>query len=68
MENDLLERLKLDPSFSAIASEIDGMVDASKFVGRAPQQVEEYIAEEVDPLINEWKHIVPQKASSGIDK
>ncbi len=69
LENDLLERLKLDPAFASIAGEIDSMVDASKFVGRAPQQVEEFIAEEVDPLLSQWKHVTAQKGTgNGIDK
>jgi adenylosuccinate lyase len=66
-ENDLLTRLKKDPAFASVASEIDSMVDASKFVGRAPEQVDEYIAEEVDPIIKKWKHILGQ-ASGEIDK
>lgn len=67
MENDLLERLKLDPAFAPIAKDIDAMVDPAQFVGRAPQQVEEFIKEEVDPLLNEWKH-VSHKSGGGIDK
>ncbi len=67
LENDLLERLKLDPAFAKVAPHIDAMVDPAQFVGRAPQQVEEYIAEEVDPLLEQWKHMLDKKAS-GIDK
>ena len=67
LDNDLLERLKLDPAFAKVAPHIDSMVDPAQFVGRAPQQVEEFIAEEVDPLLEQWKHLLDKKAS-GIDK
>ncbi len=53
-DNDLLERIKRDPAFEAVAQRIDEMTDPARFVGRAPQQVVEYIAEEVDPLIAKW--------------
>jgi adenylosuccinate lyase len=67
LDNDLLARLKLDPAFAMVANNIDAMVDPVKFVGRAPQQVEEFVAEEVDPLLEHWKHLLDNRAS-GIDK
>ncbi len=48
LDNDLLERLKADPAFAAV--DIDKMLDPLKFVGRAPQQVDEFLAEYVHPL------------------
>jgi adenylosuccinate lyase len=47
-ENDLLERLRKDPAFASV--DIDGEMDPSKFVGRAPEQVDEFIAEVVEPI------------------
>lgn len=46
--NDLLERLGHDPSFSQI--DLTGLLDPSKFIGRAPQQVDEFIAIVIDPI------------------
>jgi adenylosuccinate lyase len=46
--NDLIERIKADPAFAAI--DIDALLDPSAFVGRAPQQVDEFIAELADPV------------------
>ncbi|MHC4981541.1 MAG: adenylosuccinate lyase [Planctomycetota bacterium] len=46
--NDLLKRLKGDPAFRAI--DIDSLLDPSAFVGRAPQQVDEFIASQVKPI------------------
>ena len=46
--NDLLARLKADPAFAAV--DIDGLLDPARFVGRAPQQVEEFVAAHVEPV------------------
>jgi adenylosuccinate lyase len=46
--NDLIERLKGDEAFSNV--DIDGLMDPSAFVGRAPQQVDEFLAEVVGPI------------------
>jgi adenylosuccinate lyase len=47
-ENDLLERLRHDPAFSAV--DWDQTLNAAQFVGRAPQQVDEFLAEIVTPI------------------
>jgi len=47
-DNDLLDRLAQDPAFAAV--EWSRVLDASQFVGRAPQQVDEFVAEIVAPL------------------
>jgi adenylosuccinate lyase len=49
--NDLMERIAKDPKFAAVHSKLDSMIDPKLFVGRAPQQVDEFIAEEVDPIL-----------------
>jgi adenylosuccinate lyase len=46
--NDLLDRLKKDRAFCAI--NVEAMLEPSAFVGRAPQQVDEFIAAEVKPI------------------
>lgn len=46
--NDLLDRLKTDPVFAKV--DLTGALDASRFVGRAPQQVEEFLREIVGPV------------------
>jgi adenylosuccinate lyase len=52
--NDLLERLAIDPEFAALGVSLDELrtaLDPRRFVGRAPEQVDEFIAEEVEPLL-----------------
>lgn len=66
-DNDLLSRIKKDPAFNAVANRIDSMVDPSNFIGRAPQQVEEFVREEVDPILEKYRHLLKGKTSD-IDK
>ncbi len=47
-ENDLLDRVRNDPAFAEV--DIDALVDGQRFVGRAPQQVDRFIAETVEPI------------------
>ena len=48
LPNDLLERLKTDAAFAGI--DIDALVDPAAFVGLAPQQVDAFIAQVVEPI------------------
>jgi len=48
-ENDLLARLKADKAFAKV--DIDAELDPARFVGRAPEQVEEFLAAEIRPLL-----------------
>ena len=47
-ENDLLHRLAADPAFAKVDLQI--VLDPVQFVGRAPEQVDEFIAEIVTPI------------------
>ncbi|MBN1575883.1 MAG: adenylosuccinate lyase [Chitinispirillaceae bacterium] len=51
MENDLLERIVKDPLFGLSRDDIDRLLRVDNFIGRAPQQVREFIHENVDPLL-----------------
>jgi len=46
--NDLARRLEGDPVFAGI--DLKSLLDPSKLVGRAPEQVDEFLAEVVEPL------------------
>ncbi|MDR0361442.1 MAG: adenylosuccinate lyase [Planctomycetota bacterium] len=54
LDNDLMDRLRGDSAFAAVADEIDRLLDAGRYVGRAPEQVEAFIEREVDPLREEY--------------
>jgi adenylosuccinate lyase len=51
LDNDLLDRLAADPAFAAVKDRLAELCDPTRFVGRAPQQVEEFLSAEVDPLL-----------------
>lgn len=51
---DLLEKIAADPSFMLAKQELAQTLDIRAFIGRAPQQVEEFIEEEVEPILNEF--------------
>jgi adenylosuccinate lyase len=49
--NDMLDRLAADPAFGVPLSDLEMLADPSRFTGRAPQQVTEFLAEHVTPLL-----------------
>jgi adenylosuccinate lyase len=48
----MLERLAADPAFGIPLADLQAVADPSRFVGRAPQQVEEFLAEHVAPWLS----------------
>ena len=46
--NDLLERLRNDEAFAAV--DLSGALDASRYVGRSPEQVDAFLREHVEPV------------------
>lgn len=61
-DNDLIERVKKDSYFAPILSQLDKILDASTFIGRAPEQVTEFIEEEVNPVLNKYKQSLAEVA------
>eukprot|EP00590_Aulacoseira_subarctica_P007659 CAMPEP_0172416110 /NCGR_PEP_ID=MMETSP1064-20121228/2542_1 /TAXON_ID=202472 /ORGANISM="Aulacoseira subarctica , Strain CCAP 1002/5" /LENGTH=497 /DNA_ID=CAMNT_0013153499 /DNA_START=9 /DNA_END=1502 /DNA_ORIENTATION=+ len=49
--NDLMERIKNDVAFECIHSKLDSMINPIHFVGRAPEQVDDFVLEEIDPIL-----------------
>ncbi len=48
---DLLERIAADEAFALSLEELHALVDPRRFVGRAPEQVDRFLAEWVDPIL-----------------
>ena len=46
--NDLIDRLRNDPAFPAL--DFDAVLNPSRFIGRAPEQVVAFIEREVEPI------------------
>ena len=51
--NDLLERIAADPSFNTSIDDLRAAMNPLRFVGRAPEQVDEFLEEVVQPLLAE---------------
>jgi adenylosuccinate lyase len=58
--NDLLERLKADPLLTGV--DFDAVLDRGRFVGRAPQQVDEFLAEAIEPIRQRYRDSLGQSA------
>ena len=54
-ENDLLKRIAGDEAFGMTEADLAALLDVKQFVGRAPEQVREFVAEYVDPVIETGK-------------
>lgn len=54
-KNDLIERIAKEPMFGMSLEDLQKVLDPKNFVGRAPQQVEEYITEQVMPVLDKNK-------------
>eukprot|EP01135_Chromosphaera_perkinsii_P002831 Nk52_evm21s228 gene=Nk52_evmTU21s228 len=50
-DNDLIERIRRTEYFKPIHRQLDHLMDPSTFVGRAPEQVDRFIREEVIPCL-----------------
>ena len=51
LPNDLVERIARDPAFGITIEEVKATLDPKKLVGRCPQQVTDYLHEEVYPVL-----------------
>ncbi len=58
--NPLRELLAAEPLFAGVAERWDEILDPARFVGRGPEQVEEYVAGEVDPLLARHEDLRPR--------
>ena len=54
-DNDLIQCIKDNAYFAPIHDKIDQLMDPSTFIGRAPQQVAEFLEEEVNPVLRRYE-------------
>ena len=63
-KNNLIELIKEASYFAPIKDRLDSIMDPISFVGRAPQQVEKFLKNEVATALEPWKHVLER----GIEK
>lgn len=56
--NNLIELIKGDDVFKAVHDKLDSVLDPKLYTGRAPQQVEEFIKDTIDPVLNQNKDLL----------
>lgn len=59
--NDMLERLAKDPAFPVASEDLAAVTDPMRFVGRAPEQVEDFLADVIQPILIAAGEAAPAK-------
>ena len=54
LENDLIDRIAADPMFGLTREEIMSELDPQRYIGRSPEQVDDFLQNEVYPRINKY--------------
>ena len=54
-DNNLLELIAADPSFHLSLEDLEASMQPERYVGRAPKQTEEFIAEVINPILEKNK-------------
>jgi adenylosuccinate lyase len=63
-KNDLLDRLRADPLLAEV--DFEAVLSAGHFVGRAPQQVDEFIAAEIEPIRRRYPDLLGQRGEVSV--
>ena len=66
LDNNLLELIAADPAFGLTLDELKQTMDPSRYTGRAPLQVEEYLSQVIRPLLEEYKDVLGVKAEINV--
>ena len=66
LDNDLIKRIIEDDRIKLSEEEINNIINPSKFIGRAPSQVEEFISEYVKPIIDSNKEAIEIKSEINV--
>lgn len=51
LDNNLIDLIKADKMFAPVHDKLGDILDAKKFIGRAPAQTVEFITNEIDPIL-----------------
>ena len=54
LPNDLIDRMATDPAFGMTKEELSAHLDPSAYIGRCPEQVEEFLAGEIAPVLKKY--------------
>ncbi len=66
MDNNLLELIAADKSFGLTLEELQSAMQPERYIGRAPQQVEEFLAETVRPVLDQFHDLLGATAEINV--
>ena len=66
LNNDLIDRIIADGGFGLTENEIRDIIDPNKFIGRSPSQVEEFIEEYINPILENNSEALNLKAEINV--
>jgi adenylosuccinate lyase len=61
-DNDLIARLKADDAFASVRGQIDSLLRPERFIGRAAEQVDEFLHDVVNPILVREAHLLGAEA------
>ena len=57
-ENDLIERILNDDSLKLDKTKLKEVLDPKNFIGFAPIQTEEFVKNEISPIVEKYQHLI----------
>ncbi|KAF8974072.1 adenylosuccinase ade13, partial [Haplosporangium bisporale] len=63
-ENDLIERIRKDVYFEPIWADLATLMDPSTFIGRAPQQVDRFLKNYVEPALKPYEALLTKESKA----
>ena len=65
-DNNLLELIAADPAFNLSLEDLKKAMEPSRYVGRAPKQVEEFLEEVINPILKENEEVLGMTAQINV--
>ena len=65
-ENNLLELIAADPAFGLSLEDLKKTMEPSRYVGRAPEQVDAFLGQVVKPILEKYSDILGEKAEINV--
>lgn len=65
-DNNLLELIAADPAFNLTLEELQKTMDPAKYVGRAKEQTDAFLANVVRPVLDEHRDLLGVKAEINV--
>ncbi|MDE6905761.1 MAG: adenylosuccinate lyase [Lachnospiraceae bacterium] len=66
LENNLLELIAADPAFNLTIEELQASMEPSRYVGRSPRQVEKFLKNSIQPILDANKDFIGLKAEINV--